>query len=166
MATKPAADSLITVYNPGASDLPYRIVLNPVMLIFAGNGNTGGAAPDSVACVKGDAPPLPGYGSLVRTGYAPTSWNPKADGTGTACQPRDTITISTDSGTLTLYAQWTINNYTVAFDSQGGSAVAGVNANYGTTIAAPANPTWTGHNFGGWYKEAGCVNTWISPLIR
>ena len=60
----------------------------------------------------------------------------------------------------TLYAKWTLNSYPVTFNSQGGSAVAGVNANYGATIAMPTAPTLSGSAFGGWYKEAGCVNAW------
>ena len=48
----------------------------------------------------------------------------------------------------------------VSFNSQGGSAVTSKTANYNSTITAPAAPTKTGYTFGGWYKEAGCLNAW------
>ena len=50
--------------------------------------------------------------------------------------------------------------YTVRFDSLGGSAVASVEANAGSTIAAPANPTRENYNFTGWYKNAACTEIW------
>jgi uncharacterized repeat protein (TIGR02543 family) len=51
-------------------------------------------------------------------------------------------------------------NYTVTFDSQGGSAVATITAIPGSTITAPAIPTRLGYAFAWWYKEAACVNAW------
>ncbi len=50
--------------------------------------------------------------------------------------------------------------YTVRFDSLGGSAVAAVEANAGSTIAAPANPTRENYSFTGWYKNAACTEIW------
>lgn len=50
--------------------------------------------------------------------------------------------------------------YTVRFDSLGGSAVASVEANAGSTIAAPANPTRENYSFTGWYKNAACTEIW------
>ena len=61
---------------------------------------------------------------------------------------------------ITLFAKWTINNYTVTFNSQGGSAVTSKTADYNSVITAPVAPTKTGYTFGGWYKEAGCINAW------
>lgn len=54
----------------------------------------------------------------------------------------------------------TVVKYTVRFDSLGGSAVASVEANAGSTIAAPANPTRENYNFTGWYKNAACTEIW------
>ena len=57
---------------------------------------------------------------------------------------------------VTVYAQWTIDTYTVTFDSQGGSAVAPVDADYNTALGAdmPADPTRTGYTFAGWNTAA------------
>lgn len=60
----------------------------------------------------------------------------------------------------TLYAKWTINYYTATFNSQGGSTVINESADYNNPIIFPLSPTKTGYTFGGWYKEAGCINAW------
>ena len=51
---------------------------------------------------------------------------------------------------MTLTAKWTVNSYTITFDTNGGSAVAPITQDYGTAIAAPANPTREGYTFMGW----------------
>ena len=54
---------------------------------------------------------------------------------------------------LTITAQWTINQYTITFDTAGGSAVASITQDYGTPVTAPAAPTRTGYTFIGWDKN-------------
>ena len=53
---------------------------------------------------------------------------------------------------LTLTAKWQLNRYTITFDTAGGSEVAPITQDYGTTITAPANPAKTGYTFAGWDK--------------
>ena len=50
--------------------------------------------------------------------------------------------------------------FTVSFDSQGGSDVAEQNVEYDTLIQEPTEPTKEGYTFVGWYKEAACQNKW------
>ena len=54
---------------------------------------------------------------------------------------------------ITVKAQWEINPYTITFDTNGGSEIAPITQDYGTQIAAPANPTRKGYTFKGWDKE-------------
>lgn len=54
---------------------------------------------------------------------------------------------------LTLTAKWQINRYTITFDTAGGSEVAPITQDYGTTITPPAAPTRTGYTFAGWDRE-------------
>ena len=54
---------------------------------------------------------------------------------------------------LTLTAKWQLNRYTITFDTAGGSEVAPITQDYGTTITPPAAPTRTGYTFAGWDRE-------------
>ena len=53
---------------------------------------------------------------------------------------------------ITVKAQWEINQYTIAFDTNGGSEIAPITQDYGTEITAPDNPTREGYTFIGWDK--------------
>jgi len=57
------------------------------------------------------------------------------------------------TGELKLYAGWTVNQYTITFDTNGGSEIAPITQDYGTEITAPDNPTRKGYTFKGWNKE-------------
>ena len=54
---------------------------------------------------------------------------------------------------ITVKAQWEINQYTITFDTNGGSEIAPITQDYGTEITAPDNPTRKGYIFKGWDKE-------------
>ena len=54
---------------------------------------------------------------------------------------------------MTIKAQWKINQYTITFDTVGGSAIAPITQDYGIQITAPADPTREGYTFMGWDKE-------------
>ena len=59
-----------------------------------------------------------------------------------------------DNGaTKTLTATWAVENYTIAFDSNGGSAVASIPATYDETVNKPADPTREGYEFAGWLEN-------------
>ena len=54
---------------------------------------------------------------------------------------------------ITVKAQWEINQYTIAFDTAGGSEIASITQDYGTAITSPADPTREGYTFIGWDME-------------
>lgn len=76
----------------------------------------------------------------TKTGYTFMGWEPELPATMPA-------------GDMTITAQWRINQYTVTFDTDGGSAVAPITQDYGTAITAPADPTREGYTFMGWDKK-------------
>ncbi len=53
-------------------------------------------------------------------------------------------------GDVTANAKWTVNKYTITFDSVGGSTVDSITQDYNTPVTAPADPTKTGYEFKGW----------------
>ncbi|WP_418775675.1 InlB B-repeat-containing protein, partial [Hominenteromicrobium sp.] len=54
---------------------------------------------------------------------------------------------------MTITAKWKVNSYTITFDTAGGSEIAPITQDYGTQIAAPADPTREGYTFIGWDME-------------
>ena len=79
----------------------------------------------------------------VRTGYTFDGWYTTADG-------GEKINASTKvMGNVTYYAHWTINQYKVTFDANGGTGGKTVTQDYGTSLAAPT-VTRTGYTFAGW----------------
>ena len=63
------------------------------------------------------------------------------------------IPVTAVTADLTLTAKWQLNQYTITFDTAGGSEVPSITQDYGTAITAPANPTKTGYTFAGWNRE-------------
>ena len=76
----------------------------------------------------------------TRKGYTFKGWDKEIPET----MPADNITVK---------AQWEINQYTITFDTNGGSKIAPITQDYGTAITAPADPTRKGYTFKGWDKE-------------
>ena len=58
-------------------------------------------------------------------------------------------------------AKWELINYTITFDSMGGSLVDEISKPYGETIVQPVTPTKEGYTFVGWFEEATLRNEYI-----
>ena len=56
-------------------------------------------------------------------------------------------------GKVTVYASFSINQYTISFETGGGTTVSEIIQDYGTAVAAPAQPAKTGYAFVGWYES-------------
>ena len=76
----------------------------------------------------------------TRTGYTFAGWSPEFTG-------------KVPAGDTTYEAQWTINQYTITFDTDGGSEVEPITQDYESAITAPENPSKTGYTFAGWYPK-------------
>jgi uncharacterized repeat protein (TIGR02543 family) len=58
-----------------------------------------------------------------------------------------------DGRTVTLYAVWEINKYTVKIDAANGADVSETQQEYSTTVGVPETPAKTGYIFDGWYDD-------------
>ena len=79
----------------------------------------------------------------TRTGYTFTGWTP------------DNGVISSGStGNKTFTANWQVNQYTISFNTDGGTVISGniapITQNYGTTVTATATLAKQGYLFNGW----------------
>ena len=54
---------------------------------------------------------------------------------------------------ITLKANWNVNQYTISFDTNGGSNIDSITQDYGTVITKPLDPTKEGYTFTGWEPE-------------
>ena len=98
-----------------------------------------------------------------------------ADPTKTGAEFIDWFTTSTYEGepydfstpvnsNLTLYAQWSDENYAVVFDVNGGSPVIEyATYAYGTEIDEPYEPERVGYTFTGWYTDVKCTKAASFP---
>ena len=65
--------------------------------------------------------------------------------------------VASDVNVVITYAP---KEYTITFNSNGGTTVNAITENYGTTVTAPAAPTKTGYTFGGWYADVGLTQAY------
>ena len=95
------------------------------------------------------------YGTAVtapeaptKTGYTFVDWYESEELSG---DPYVFTTIPAQD--ITLYAKWEINQYTITFDTNGGTTIDPITQDYGTSVTAPEPPTRAGYGFGGWYED-------------
>ena len=93
------------------------------------------------------APITQDYGTVITAPEAPTREGYTFIGWDKA------IPTTMPAENMTVTAQWEINQYTITFDTNGGSEIAPITQDYGTAITAPADPTREGYTFIGWDTE-------------
>lgn len=118
------------------------------------NGN-GGGTPSPSTITKTYGSELGTLPTCSRTGYTFLGWYTASSG-GTKISSTTKIT-----GTVTYYAQWSINSYTLTYDVNGGNAVspASKSVQYGSTYGTLPTPTRAStaqysYTFAGWYTAA------------
>jgi len=99
----------------------------------------------------------------TRTGHTFAGWNTSADGSGT---PYTSGANYTDNAGVTLYAQWTINTYTITFNANGGTNGATTSQTKTHDVALTLTndkPTRTGYTFASWNTaQSGTGTTYAS----
>ena len=118
----------------------YAVTLNT-------NGGTIADGKDVTGYTYGVGATLPT--DVTRTGYTFKGWYDNENLTGSPV----TAIGGAETGNKEYWAKWEINQYTITFDTNGGSEIAPITQDYGTEITAPADPTRKGYIFKGWDKE-------------
>lgn len=149
-----------------------KSVYNNYTVKFDGNGADGGSTNEN-KCTYQTAFDLNANG-FYKNNYIFTGWNTKANGTGTAYADKQNVNNLTTAkdGTVTLYAQWFKNKYTLSFNADGGVLPTGGNiglhgnlstdrktGNITVTYNDPSFsimdndcPSREGYSFNGWYR--------------
>ena len=120
-------------------------------IIFDGNSGSG-HSPSSKLVSYGAMTTLPTQ--PIKTGYTFTGWNTQADGLGDSFTEATTV-FSND----TVYAIWSINNYSLAYNgvgNTGGTAPLTTNHDYNTSVsvATSGDLIKAGYSFYGWNTQA------------
>ena len=131
-----------------------RRIPNSYTIYFSANGGNGSI--DGMAARWDSNVQLPESTGFSRYGYSFSNWNAQPKGDGTAYESgqsvRNLAGQKTDGDRITLYAQWTPNQYTIRLDPNGGTGEAQtLPATYGQTVTLTANPFTNGDKeFAGW----------------
>ena len=136
----------------GAAKVVLHIARLHCTLTYNANGGSGSELPAPVEIVCGVATPLTSA-APTRSGYAFGGWSKSATSTSPEYSPGALATFSADT---TLYAVWVANDYSVAFNANGGTGTMPVQPmTYGTPTSLPVNEfTRPGYVFAGWSLTA------------
>lgn len=130
---------------------PYsdRMAIRSTAIVF---DTLGGELVSDINVEYADYPELP---TPVRTGYTFDGWYSEVtDGTATGTAIPSNAPWTSKAATMTLYAKWSPNEYTILYQPNGGVME---QTQYTYTIedaVAFVSPTREGYSFGGWYKDA------------
>ena len=142
------------LYAPGAS-VPADVTELTVQWTaptYAVTLNTNGGTINSgnvTGYTYGVGATLPAADDMTYTGHTFKGWYDNENLTGSPV----TAIGGAETGNKEYWAKWEINQYTITFDTNGGSEIAPITQDYGTEITAPDNPTRKGYTFKGWDKE-------------
>ena len=138
-----AASTSVTVATGNTGDRSYTATWTPIVYNITLTLDGGTATNPATYTIESADITL---NNPTKTGYTFKGW--KLNGTGDAMME---VTIAQGStGNKAYIATWQINQYTITFNSNGGSDVDPITQNYDTAITPPAAPTKTGYTFTGW----------------
>ena len=127
--------------------------INQYSISFDSNEGT------SVATITQDFnTPLQVPANPTRTGYTFAGWF-----TDEALTSSYTFPSEIPAEDVTLFAKWTINQYSISFDSNEGTSVATITQDFNTPLQVPANPTRTGYTFAGWFTDEALTSSYTFP---
>ncbi len=138
-----------------------RWAVNTYTVTFNGNGATSGSM--GTAAYRYDTNNGFPRNNYAKYGYTFQGWSKSKSG-----KPLASIhNLSAKNGAkITLYAQWKILSYDVAFDTMGGNKIATKNVKFNVskksfgTVKKPSTPKRKGYTFVNWYTDRNCRNVY------
>ena len=143
----------LTTTHEATIDLYAVWEINTYSIAFNANGGTGSIS--NLAMTYGTAKNLTAN-TFTRTGYTFNGWNTADNGSGTSYTDAQSVNnlTTTNNATVTLYAKWVANSYTVNFNANGGTVgTASKSVTYDATYGDLPIPTRSGYTFAGWFTE-------------
>ena len=95
-----------------------------------------------------------------KTGYTFIKWFDSAEYTNVV-----TEIVKGSHGNIVLYSNYKINQYTITFESNGGTSVEPITQNYATAVSEPSAPAKNGYIFDGWYSDEALENKYVFNTI-
>ena len=125
---------------------------NTYKIAFNNNGGTGSM--DTITCTYDKDCTLT-KNAFTKTGYTFAGWSKTSTGSIEYTNGSTVKNLAT-SGSMTLYAKWTANTYTVSYNANGGTGtMSKTTCTYDTNCTLAANSfTKTGYTFASWTKDS------------
>ena len=128
---------------------------NSYTVKFNSNGGTGST---KNLALKYDVEGVLTNNNFKRKGYTFIGWNTEKDGSGNAyVNMEDVMNLtSVNKATVTMYAQWQIEEYTISYEANGGTLAEGSQEKYDATTETfvLGEPVRENYTFAGWYSDA------------
>jgi len=97
------------------------------------------------------------FPTTTRTGYSFAGWHRDVDLIQVYSVPS-----TMPAETIIIYAKWSLNDYTITLNTNGGNSLNPIQAAYGSSISIP-DPVKVGHTFNGWYRDSGLSQRYLIP---
>lgn len=96
----------------------------------------------------------------TKKGHTFKNWSYKDSQTGEYIEATGSNAMQQMTGDITYYANWTVNNYEVTFNSNNGTEPIKQTVAYSSKIVEPQVPTRAHCDFAGWYKDYELTEKW------
>ncbi len=161
---KDGADAV--AYDSAANDTYqyFKIVPRDVYTVkFDANGGEGTMA-DQI--IDTDVETALAENLFTRENYTFAGWATAEDGAVVYADKGNVENLAATGASITLYANWTANRYTVTLDANDGTINEGdVTAyTYGVGATLPTDVTRGGYTFGGWYDNEECTGDAVTEI--
>ncbi len=165
-----AASTDVTIPTGSTGNREYTATWTANTYTVAFNANNGTGTMSNQSFTYDETAKALTTNTFTRTGYTFNGWNTASNGSGTSYTDGQSVQnlTSTANATITLYAQWTFQNYTISYTLNGGTVATANPSSYNVESNAITlnNPTRTGYTFTGWTGSNGTTPTTTITIAK